>query len=206
MNAGTTPAPRSQRRERWWTPTTTWSCCVVACRRATASIAQSCSATIAEPRKSRRRAPRAGPSHPPLRPARIISEVRNPGHPRPGQRWSETLVTLSASLRLDSLASALAALRAGHVEGSDAAPPRAPQQERRLVSPFACPAAGGGLASRPPELRSGDPGDSLQDGLQEGLAVPDRDFEVDGFAVLLAQPGARVAQGLGNEVVRDGRR
>lgn len=79
MNAGTTPAPRSQPRERWWTPTMTWSCCVVACRRAIASIAQSCSATNAEPWKSHRRAPHAGPSPPLRRLGRIISE--SPGSP-----------------------------------------------------------------------------------------------------------------------------
>jgi hypothetical protein len=46
---------------------------------------------------------------------------------------------------------------ARHVEGSDADPPRAPQQEKTLGSPFACPAAGGGLVRDAAILASGRP-------------------------------------------------
>jgi hypothetical protein len=44
----------------------------------------------------------------------------------------------------------------------------------------------------------------LEDRLEDGLAVADGDLEVDRFAVLFAELGARVADRLGDALVGDG--
>src|SRR5580704_4663317 len=144
MDAGTTRAPRSRPRARWWTPTRTWSPCAAVCRPATASTAQFSIVTTEQRRTSYRRS-RASLRR--THPARITDALL----PFPAERLRK--------------------------------PPVSRRRRRTRARAFPL----------------------LEDRFEDGLAVFDGHLEIDSFAVLFTEFGARFAQAFRDGVVGDGR-